>query len=385
VDIDLTDDTDAGFYAAGYRYVVMLCPDETVDGQTLTGVPVAYFEIGVAEANVTQSLGETVYGSDLTAASATSSTVTLPTTDSAGTAIPDDDRYLFTKWRVVDGTGEGQLVVFTTAGAGARQYNVLSGTMPVQLDNTSELLLVGSVQSRLAATSHGGTGTTVDFPTFQTTITGDLTGSVGSVAGNVGGSVGSVATAVAVSGDAATMATQFLTMTELDGAVYRYTVNALEQAPAGGGGSTDWTSDERTAIRSILGIPASGTTPEDPTAGILDTIRDDTSELQTDWANGGRLDLLLDAVLADTGTDGVVLSSSTLNAIADALLDRTAGVETNRTPRQALRLILAAAAGKVSGAGTGTVTIRDTNDGVNRIVATTDDDGNRSAVTLNAS
>jgi hypothetical protein len=63
-------------------------------------------------------------------------------------------------------------------------------------------------------------------------------------------------------------------MVELDGAVYRYTTNALEQAPSGGGGSTDWTSDERTAIRAILGIPTSGTTPTDPTTGILDAIRD---------------------------------------------------------------------------------------------------------------
>lgn len=39
-------------------------------------------------------------------------------------------------------------------------------------------------------------------------------------------------------------------------------------------GGTDWTANERTAIRSILGVPASGTTPADPTVGILDTIRD---------------------------------------------------------------------------------------------------------------
>ena len=64
-------------------------------------------------------------------------------------------------------------------------------------------------------------------------------------------------------------------MLELDGAVYRFTVNALEQAPSGGGGgSSDWSADERTAIRAILGIPASGTTPDDPASGILDGIRD---------------------------------------------------------------------------------------------------------------
>lgn len=39
-------------------------------------------------------------------------------------------------------------------------------------------------------------------------------------------------------------------------------------------GSSDWTANERTAIRAILGIPSSGTTPADPSTGILDTIRD---------------------------------------------------------------------------------------------------------------
>jgi hypothetical protein len=52
------------------------------------------------------------------------------------------------------------------------------------------------------------------------------------------------------------------TAMELDGGVYRFTVNALEQAPAGGGGGVaDWTADEKTAIRVILGIPATGTVP----------------------------------------------------------------------------------------------------------------------------
>lgn len=75
----------------------------------------------------------------------------------------------------------------------------------------------------------------------------------------------------------------------------------------------------------------------------------------------------------------------TANDNADALLDRAAGIETNRTVRQGLRLMLSALAGKLSGAATTTVTIRDTNDGIDRIVATVDSSGNRSAVTLDAS
>ncbi len=63
---------------------------------------------------------------------------------------------------------------------------------------------------------------------------------------------------------------------------FRFDTIGLSMAPAGGGGGgTDWTADERTAIRTILGVPASGTTPTDPTSGILDTIRDSLPGTQT--------------------------------------------------------------------------------------------------------
>jgi hypothetical protein len=74
----------------------------------------------------------------------------------------------------------------------------------------------------------------------------------------------------------------------------------------------------------------------------------------------------------------------TADANADALLDRANGVETGITLRQSLRLALAALAGKLSGAATTTVTIRDANDAKARITATVDADGNRTAVTLDA-
>jgi hypothetical protein len=68
-------------------------------------------------------------------------------------------------------------------------------------------------------------------------------------------------------------------MIESDGAgQFRFDTIALEMAPAGGGGGgTDWTANERAAIRAILGVPTSGTTPTDPTSGILDEIRDQTA------------------------------------------------------------------------------------------------------------
>jgi hypothetical protein len=82
------------------------------------------------------------------------------------------------------------------------------------------------------------------------------------------------------------------------------------------------------------------------------------------------------ATIAVTDKTGFSLS----NAGIDSVLDRAAGVETNYTLRQAMRLLLAVCAGKVSGAGGATITFRDVNDTKNRVVASVSA-GNRTAVT----
>lgn len=85
-----------------------------------------------------------------------------------------------------------------------------------------------------------------------------------------------------------------------------------------------------------------------------------------------------DAVLAAIAA----LSIPTAAANAAALLDLADGVETGLTPRQAIRLIVAAAAGKLSGAATTTITIRNAvADSKDRVIATVDSDGNRTAIT----
>jgi hypothetical protein len=145
----------------------------------------------------------------------------------------------------------------------------------------------------------------------------------------------------------------------------------------------------------------------------------------TDWIDGGRLDLLLDAVKAKTdqfafgtanrvnaqvyGLEAAVITAAAIAAsafteakfaagaltatvsadsfdqsIADALLDRTDGIESGVTLRQALRIIGAAAAGVLSGAATTNVVIKNMGGSTTRIDATVDADGNRSAVTLSA-
>ncbi len=70
-------------------------------------------------------------------------------------------------------------------------------------------------------------------------------------------------------------------------------------------------------------------------------------------------------------------------AAVDAVLDDP--VEGAFTLRQAMQLVLAATAGKVSGAGTSSITFRDINDTVNRITAEVDSLGNRATVTKTVS
>lgn len=263
------------------------------------------------------------------------------------------------------------------------------------------------------------------------------------------------------------------TALELDGAVYRYTTNALENAPSGGGGGTsDWTSGEKEQIRHRLGIDGDAASPSatpslataaalsavdgkiDTIDGNVDAILEDTSTTLQAELDGiqaatediqsrlpaalvsGRIDASVGGMQANTVTAAALASDAvteiqsglatasalttvdtvvdSIKAVTDALpdalatvdgnvdailedtgttipgliaglpgdiLDLANGVETSITPRQALRLILAAAAGKISGAGTTTITIRNVGDTKTRITATTDSAGNRSAVT----
>lgn len=74
----------------------------------------------------------------------------------------------------------------------------------------------------------------------------------------------------------------------------------------------------------------------------------------------------------------------TANQNADALFDRANGIETGVTFRQSQRIQLAALSGKADGLAGTTVHYRDPADSKNRITATVDENGNRTAVTLDA-
>lgn len=81
------------------------------------------------------------------------------------------------------------------------------------------------------------------------------------------------------------------------------------------------------------------------------------------------------------GTNGDKTGYRLSVAGVDDILDDAIG-DSTVTVRQALKAAVAALAGKLSGAGTTTVSIRNVADDTNVIVATVDATGNRSAVTL---
>ena len=72
---------------------------------------------------------------------------------------------------------------------------------------------------------------------------------------------------------------------------------------------------------SRLGAPAGASVSADVAAVKAETasIVADTNELQTDWTDGGRLDLIIDAILVDTGTT-LDAKIDTIDGIVDTIL-----------------------------------------------------------------
>jgi hypothetical protein len=233
-------------------------------------------------------------------------------------------------------------------------------------------------------------------------------------------------------------------LTEDDGGTPRFTANTLEQAPTGGSAPTvDEIADEvetRTiaAVTTVNGLAANTLTASALAADAVTEIwaagtrtltagtnivlakgtgvtgfndlsaaqvntKADTALSDYDPPTRAELTSDVNSVLTAVGDvptnaelatalaaadDAILtaiglLSIPTANANADALLDRANAIETGYTVRQAIKLMAASMAGKVSGADTNAPIFRSLDDSANRITATTTADGNRTAVTHN--
>jgi hypothetical protein len=151
--------------------------------------------------------------------------------------------------------------------------------------------------------------------------------------------------------------------------------------------TTTANSDMRGTDNALL---ASGYTA--PANSDITAIKAKTDLLPNDPADASDINdafVALGSAIASLGTpsqagDAMTLTSGERNAIATAIFDLTNAIETGLTLRQAQRLQTAAAAGKLAGAATTTVEIRNVGDTKTRITATVDADGNRTAVTTDA-
>ena len=249
----------------------------------------------------------------------------------------------------------GFLAATFPSGTIANTTNITAGTITTVTNLTN-----AATAGDFTATMKTSIGTAVAASAVASVtgnVGGNVTGSVGSVAGNVSGSVASVVGNVGgnVTGTIGNLASG--AKTDVENATWNTVLSGHLTAGstgaalnAAGAAGDPWS----TAIPGAYGAG---------TAGFI-------------------VGTNLDATISSRAQTSDVPSA---NSNADALLDRAAGIETGITPRQGLRVMLSALCGKLSGAGTATVKIRDTNDTKDRITATVDSVGDRTAVTLNVS
>lgn len=111
-------------------------------------------------------------------------------------------------------------------------------------------------------------------------------------------------------------------------------------------------------------------------AGAATAIGHASAALEGEGTAAGLATALGTLAASLTVTGDLLTTANIGGAVWDIL------IEAGLTAKQAMRLIAAATAGKVSGAETSTVTIRNAvDDDTDRIIATTDVDGNRTAIT----
>ena len=142
-------------------------------------------------------------------------------------------------------------------------------------DSFGKQVLIGSSTQRSVAVT-GSNHVAADIHEFQPGVIAEADFATGALSARV--LAADAATEIATAVGTLQVLTRLDSMIESDGAgQFRFDVIALENAPSGGGGGggggTDWTSSERSAIRSILGFNSSGVVV-DPSVGILDEIRD---------------------------------------------------------------------------------------------------------------
>jgi len=207
----------------------------------------------------------------------------------------------------------------------------------------------------------GGDGdhlTAINLPNQTMDITGSITGNLSGTVGSVTGAVGSVAGNV-------------------DGDVSgNVTGTVAGKTPSEAGDAMNLAAD---AIKAVSYDESTAFPVKADDAGATQIARvgadSDTLETLSDQIDTAQADL--DII---TGADGTTLATSQGNYAPAKLADEVDNDGTAISLSGAMKLILAVLTGKSSGGGGATIVFRDINDAKNRISATVDANGNRTAV-----
>ena len=286
--IDLADNSTANFWEAGSTYWVVVA-SITVDAATVNFVA-AKFEIGYPDAVLNTTAA--------TVASNTSFTLEEG---------PADDNAL-------NGFG---VIVHDLASSIQLAHGVVS-------DYTGSSKTVTLKADHGIFTTAAGDNVSFFVPTLTPTTPGttvDIT-ATGEVGLNLDNTSGTLATAQFDSGflTASLIAADAIGASELASDA----VVEIRNGVTGGAYALDTDSNGRIRI-----VDGTGAGELDTSSGLvqllaatqasIDAIEADTNEMQGDLANGGRLDLLIDAIYEDTGTtlDGKI---NTIDGIVDAIL-----------------------------------------------------------------
>jgi hypothetical protein len=318
--VDLSDNSDSGFYSVGGFYWVVVST-VTISTQTVTFIA-ATFRIVAAEA-VTGKPKVDVDAFGGTAGTFSSGRPEVNTTHIAGSAVS---------------TSTAQIGVNVIQAAGTAWNSGAIGAATLASDTiTAAKIAADAITDAKVASDVTIASVTGAVGSVTGNVSGNVVGSVASVTGNVGGNVtGSVGSVAAAGIAAASFAS---------GAI---TADAI---------ATD-------AI------------------GAAELAASAVTEIQSGLSTLTQADIRTAVGLASANLDTQLDALPTANENADALLDRTDGVEAGLTPRGHMRLTGAVLAGEVSGAGTGTEVFRNAvADSKARITATVDTSGNRTAIT----
>lgn len=450
--IDLGDNTDAGFYAVGSFYTVVVSA-VTIDSQTVNFIA-ATFRIKAAESVA----GKPKVDVDAFGGSAGTFASGIPEVKVASlaanaitaTSIAAD---AITAAKVADGTIDAATFAAGSINAAALAADAITAAK-LHADVTTELqaglataaalaTVDGIVDDILVDTAEIGAAgaglTAINLPNQTMDIVGNITGNLSGSVGSVTGAVGSVTAGVTLAASAVQAIwdalTSALTTVGSIGKLLVDNINATissrlasasytapptvgqiadqvwEEAIADHSGTVGSTAEQLAAAgaagdpwaTALPGAYGAGTAGKIVGDNLNATVSSRASQVSVDdLPTNAELTTALgtadDAVLAQVAlvkaqTDlipaspaavgsAMTLTSGERDSIAAALLDLANAIETGVTLRGSQRLMLAALAGKLSGAAGTTVTFRNAvADSKDRIVATVDASGNRTAIT----